>query len=87
MGDETNNHILRSVILYNSTLKLWKVNLLDGLLTKGKYNLTINGLLVPGSNNNSNIKVEFIRKSDDTIVLFNTNATTASFPSLAEVVT
>ena len=87
MGDETNDKILRSVILYNSTLKLWNVNLLDGLLTKGKYNITINGLLVPGSNNNSNIQAVFIRKSDDTIVLYNTNATTASFPSLSEVVT
>jgi len=84
--DETNNKILRSVILYNSTLKLWKVNLVDGLLTKGSYNLSINGVLIPGSNNNSDIKVLFIRKSDGTLVLSNINLTTAAFPALSKVV-
>ena len=60
---------------------------MDGLLTKGAYNISINGLMIPGSNTNSNIKVEFIRKSDDTIVLYNNDTTTAFFPSLAEIVT
>ena len=60
--------------------------MLDGLLTKGAYNISVNGLMVPGSHTNSNIKVEFIRKSDDTIVLYNNATTTASFPSLSEII-
>ena len=87
IADETNNKILNSVIKFNSTIKLWKITLMDGLLTKGAYNITVNGLLVPGAHTNSDVKVEFIRKSDDTIVLYNNQTTTASFPALAEIVT
>ena len=49
---------------------MWEVNLLGtSAIVAGKYNITVNGMVIPGSNENSNITLAFVRTIDSAITL------------------
>lgn len=55
---------------YSETKKMWLVNLLGtSVIESGKYNITVNGMVVPGSNQNSNVTLAFVRTIDSAITL------------------
>ena len=61
---------MRALIQYSKTKKMWEVSLLGAsAILAGKYNITVNGIQIPGSNENSEIKLAFVRKIDSAITL------------------